>query len=256
SHHSASYTIPRKAPLSPDCDPILVDLEKKFGEKLTDFLIDWVADKPGSQDIFIIQRQYGENFDKLLEEINNFLSHHAGEIIILNIRDYHISSPSAFSTYTNKIETQFNKKLCPRPSHASEVSVQRMKDSGHQVIVISHTESEAKNRMFWPASYWPTAWPGTPDVRELFKFLEKGLDKRSPDKGYVTEAMLSPNGIFIVLNVLSNRKEALSEICNEQLIPWLKQQTPGPKGINVVICDFVSSAFCKTVVDMNKYIIS
>ncbi|KAJ8875945.1 hypothetical protein PR048_023853 [Dryococelus australis] len=76
----------------------------------------------------------------------------------------------------------------------------------------------------------------------------------SPCKVQATVKCLVDVCRFVLLHLLSDLQRSLSQICDAAIKPWLLQQTAGPKGINVVIFDFVGSAcgIASIVVNLNK----
>lgn len=123
------------------------------------------------------------------------------------------------------------------------------------IIIYRHNIQE---RIFWPASHWPTPWPETTSYSKLITFLECGLKQRKPNAGYVTQCLFTPDVKYILRYFYLNLQKCCFPL-NNLLPKWISNQKAGCKqGVNVVIADFIHTkgfSFCDTVIKLNyKYL--
>ncbi len=125
-----------------------------------------------------------------------------------------------------------------------------------QVIVIYRDTFVHNVSNFWPSSKWITLWPDTTNITELYKYLNETLKTRPPNAGFVSQCLFTPSPRFIICRLWSTLKNKCAIDCDMEIKPWiLNQRSLSPKGVNVIIADFVDFKdfdFCSIVIDINR----
>ncbi|GLG95159.1 PI-PLC X domain-containing protein 3 [Gryllus bimaculatus] len=276
SHDSGSCTISRSSAVSPDTSPVVKQLCKIFGAVVKRLVYNWVvtqhssiteqlsggiryldlriATKQHSKNLYFVHGLYGDEISNILKDVREYLDTHVKEIVILDFQHFYSFRENDHSNMLGIIHNTFGRKLCPCFDNLYHVTLNWMFAHGYQVIVVYRSRAAAYMQTCWPSSAWPTPWPNTTDVDEMFKFLTQKLASRPPNAGYVTQCVLTPDGPLILLHPFSTLEQRCASICNTASIPWLEKQIPGPEGINVVIFDFFDMAkipFCQTIIQLN-----
>ncbi|PSN32955.1 hypothetical protein C0J52_27537, partial [Blattella germanica] len=281
SHDSATYSIKRFSAVSPDAPPFVRHLSKVFGLLVKCIVYKWsitqhssiedqlqqgiryldlrLATKSENRNAFIVHGMYGANVEEIFEAVNKFLANHNGEIVILDFQHFYSFTEAAHIHLIEKINSYYQKRLCPKSYDFSHVSLQWMNNKGYQIISIYRNKAASEISTLWPSQKWRTHWPDTTSLITLFKFLERKLATRPLNLGLVTQCVLTPDMKFVLKHCCSNLREKCSKPCNRAALPWFEKQRPGNDGVNVVICDFVTLSnfpFCRNIVQLNDKLLA
>jgi hypothetical protein len=203
-----------------------------------------------------------EEINGPFKELCIFHDQHPREFVILDFQHFYDFDTRHHQLLIACIMKFFNNKLFTRnadDSNLRQLTLSNAYDNGQQLIIIYRNDSNAKNDFF--RSYdWPTPWPNATKIASLKEYLEKRLEYRSPDQGFVTQCLLTPDVNFILPRFYSSLRKTCAKKVDKQLSDWVKQQTPGQfkdgdkPTANVFLADFVdirNNNFCKNVVDLN-----
>ncbi|XP_054268613.1 PI-PLC X domain-containing protein 2-like isoform X1 [Macrosteles quadrilineatus] len=280
SHDSMSYTIKPTSDIAPDNEQIVLLLARVFGSPSRRVIHRWcatqeltllqqlnlgiryldlrISTKEGDTKLYAVHGLYGDEIYPHLQTLNNFLEEFPEEIIILDFQHFYNFSDETHELLISMIKNTFGGKLCPLPWDIMTVTLTWMLDHGYRVIAIYRDGLVEKHAELWPGVRWPTPWPQTTNSDALLKFLNKTMAHRPKNAGFVTQCLLTPDTKFVIHHPCGELRSKCSKPCLQAVIPWLKQQRPGLRGINVVITDFVEMGgdlFSKVVIGLNDLLL-
>lgn len=216
------------------------------------------------KDLFFVHGLYGPRILELCHEVNEFLKAHPGEVVVVHVQHFLVTSCEQQKQLLNQIQDIFGSKLIPFRPEDRTPSLESMAKNKFQVILFYPSkcplyQSSPKDcpDIIWPADLLPNPWANTTSEDFLRSFLTVNVSKRSSDRFYVTQGVLTPSDRFIKRNLLSSLKNKLVIKCNESLIEWMDQELEwktGPKGPNIVMTDFIDwneNLIPRIVVNMN-----
>lgn len=213
-----------------------------------------LATRRQSKELFVVHGLYGCDIKQTLNEVDQFLMSHPNEIVILDFQHFYDFSIEAHSYLLSMLGNLFGNRLCPLPRDLKQITLRWMRQNWYQVIVVYRDLAAAGLSTMWPGNSWPTPWPDTTSCTMLFSFLDEKMALRPLNAGYVTQCVLTPNVKFVILHPFSNLEAKCGTPCNRAILPWIKKQVPGPKGVNVIISDFIKMSgipFAETVIQVN-----
>nr|CAD7448405.1 unnamed protein product [Timema bartmani] len=281
SHDSGSYSLTRNSPISPDSLPLVRSLGRLFGPLVKRCVYHWsvtqhltltqqlqhgiryfdlrVSSKPLSKDLYVVHGLYGDPIKAILDQVDIFLLNHPDEIVVLDFQHFYTLTDLDHSSLMTLIGHLFGARLCPMLRNLEMVTLNYMRSRGYQVIVIYRHEAARGDLNFWFSGAWPTPWPNTTSVSAMLTFLDHRLATRPPNSGFVTQCVLTPDIRYVLLHPLTSLEQSLALHCNKAILPWVSNQRPGAKGVNVVISDFVGSGLCdltRMVVKLNSKLLA
>lgn len=212
-----------------------------------------LATKSNSDSIYFLHGLYGSEVNEPLHQIDDWLSAHPSEFIILDFQHFYAFSDDHHRQLITKIKNIFRWKLCPFYKSLDNISLQWLNSEKYQIIIIYRNIVAKNYQDLWPSGLWPTPWPNTTNTEELIEYLNKTIETRSPNMGFVSQCLLTPDTSYVMKHLCGNLHN-LSNKCRLVSFPWINAQKPGPGGINIVITDFVALSnfsFSKTVIQRN-----
>lgn len=275
SHNTMSYTIDRRNPVGPDACAFVRTLGRYCSILSKPIIFNWsvtqkdniktqldsgiryldlrVATK-GTGDIYFLHGLYGSEITKPLEDVANWLNGHANEIIILDFQHFYTFTEMNHRHLIAKINQLFRGKLCPVSSSFDRMSLRWLNSEKYQVFVIYRNIYAINQANLWPSGLWPTPWPNTVRVDQLVNFLNEELKKRVQSMGYVSQCILTPTTTYVMKHLCGTLQSNLVPLCQKQILSWIDQKKAGPKGLNIVIADFICDqnyVFPKAVIQAN-----
>jgi hypothetical protein len=196
-------------------------------------------DKFNATKLFFVHALYGPSLSKIVSKVSSFLDAHRKEFVILHFQHFHAVNEVIASRFLDELIRIFGHKMCPFSPKNAQSSLDDLLSKGHQVIVFFPSDSKIKSDKLWPPEYLPNPWANTTDIKSLAQFLDESMTKRSPDRFYVTQGVLTPDHPYIRDHFLSSLRKSLAEPCNKFLLDWIKNKEPGATGPNIVMSDFV-----------------
>lgn len=216
-----------------------------------------VAQKTTRGDFFFVHGLYGPRVSVLAEDVNTFLNRHPGEVVIFHVQHIFQMSAHRQRTFFNQLKCIFGNKICPVietivtepvPSTSAEEtscvkislpSLNYLISKKYQVLIFFPNETPIQSNLLWPSELISNPWPNTICTVELIAFLDAHNSCRPPDRLHVTQGVLTPNFSMPRLKVVSTLKKQLAIPCNRSLCDWIKTQSFGCNGPNIVMTDFV-----------------
>ena len=193
-------------------------------------------------------RLYGPRIVELCHQVNEFLNTHPGEVVVVHIQHFLDTNCEQQKHLLDQIQDIFGSKLIPfRPGNRTP-TLESMSKNKFQVILFYpsncplYQSTKECPDIIWPAELLPNPWANTTSEDFLRSFLTVNVSKRSADRFYVTQGVLTPSDRFIKRHLLSSLKSKLVIKCNESLVEWMDQELEnksGPKGPNIVMTDFI-----------------
>ena len=185
----------------------------------------------------IIHALYGEAISTPFTKILEFLKAHSSEVVILDFQHTYSFTEEDHNFLAEKIETLFDKMLCPRTELMSNLTLDYMKKKDYQVIAIYPKMAASTRTFLWPRALCPTLWANTTKIEVLEPFLKEGLKKRDDKNAFfVSQAILTPTSKTVTSHLTSSLENSLAKKCDEFAVKWLSEH---PSNLNIVIVDFM-----------------
>ncbi|XP_030606882.1 PI-PLC X domain-containing protein 1-like isoform X2 [Archocentrus centrarchus] len=180
-----------------------------------------------------------------LYELAGWLDAHPKEIVIVSCSHFESLSDEDHANLMKFILLLFSGKLC-LPQETP--TVRSCWSKGQQVIVFYDNQEMPHPKLWSRIPYW---YADSPDPKKVIAYLEERQHQGRPAGFYVTGLNLTEDIPYVFLHPFQNmRKLTLSSL--SLLLRWAGEQLPGPKGVNVMCCDFVGmSEFCSLVIKLN-----
>ena len=195
------------------------------------------GDKEDLSKFRVIHALYGEQISTPLDAIARFLEIHKSEVVILDFQHTYSFSGTDHNLLVKEIQRNFGKKLCPKNEIIANLTLDRMKERGYQVIAIYPKMATPTNLFMWPRCLCPNPWANTTKIEILSDFLKEGLEKRDDQNAFfVSQAILTPTLGTIRSHLTSSLEKTLAKICDAFVIKWLSEN---PSNLNIVIVDFI-----------------
>ena len=272
SHNSFSYSISPNSGVSPD-SPLVVQNIGKWCKPLGNkFIFKWSQGQQQdvtrqlylgiryfdirlvvykNNDIVVAHGLYGGRIQGFLEEINQFLTSHPKEFVVLDFQHFYEFKTEDHERMITLLVNIFDDKICRRDRRMRENTLDLFRQFGNQILIVYRHIITKLNDIFWPSGTWHTPWHDKIDVDELLECLNKGLTERKDGMGHVSQAILTPSVKYITLHTFGSLKK-LAYKSNEKIVSWLETKTCGMGGVNVVICDFIEGYdFTENVIKIN-----
>lgn len=211
--------------------------------------------------IYFVHGVYCEEILNPLMGLLNFLIDHPREFVILDFQHFYAFERRHHEKLISIILKLFKHKLCEPEDDDSlrRITLSNSCSNGKQLLII-YRNGVVNSKEFFRSWNFPTPWPETTKIKELKAFLDRRLEQRSPDQGFVSQVLLTPDAKFIIPRFYSSLRKACAYKVDSKMLDWLKEQTPGvfstdeKPTVNVILADFVDildNNFCKIVVDLN-----
>ncbi|XP_044740353.1 PI-PLC X domain-containing protein 3 [Chrysoperla carnea] len=276
SHDSITYTITSNSDFAPDAEEWMQKMAI-LGKPLKSFISRWsrcqeddtatqlengiryldyrLATKKDTDELFICHALYGDNATDSFHQVQEFITKHSGEIVILDLQHFYGFEPKNHKYLLNKIDEIFGDSLLHYdPDDVQNYTLDYLTNDKKCQVIIIYRDRQTENP-YWNLDKFPTPWPDTTDSKILFEKLDEGLKTRNINYGYVSQCIYTPDGKLIAKNFTSNLKRACAVKLLKTLLEWLRAQSPGPTGrLNVTIADFVGMndwIYTKSVIMLN-----
>ncbi|KAK9708818.1 hypothetical protein QE152_g26995 [Popillia japonica] len=278
SHDSFTSTIRSTSPVAPDSGELLLRL-KWLGPLLGFPLKRWVrtqdynvvkqlkagiryfdlriATKDGTEQLFFVHGQYADDVVSVLNEIENFLDTHLKEVVIIDCQHFYDFTSRDHDRLMQLLKATFGVKLLPYSTTMDHLTLDFITERyDYQVIVIYRSDKARFNEPFlWPGASFPSPWPDTVSPTDLITQLSDDINRRPLRIAFVSQCVLTPTCNFIFRNLFGSLKSKCVIPLEKMKYKWLYNQTPGPRGVNVIISDFINMTeekFAKAVIGLNE----
>ncbi|XP_072026187.1 LOW QUALITY PROTEIN: PI-PLC X domain-containing protein 3-like [Amphiura filiformis] len=193
-----------------------------------------------TSDLFFVHGLFGNTVESGLREINEWLDAHPKEVVLIDFNHFYDMSAEDHQILVLQIQQIFGDKVCPLMD-IDKSALNVLWDNKWQVIVFyCHDDTTIDKTQLWPSNCIQSIWPNTTEAPKMVNRLEAYLTRGRPnDKFYVSQGVLTPTGTTILQRISSNLKDVCAPVAMKNLLFFLKNKSIGPKGINIVIADFV-----------------
>ena len=199
---------------------------------------------------------YGSQVRTGLAEFQHFLEEHPREVVFLHFQHFYNFKEDTHKHCINLITKMFDRKLCPEPKHASDLTLKHMWEKNLQVIVLyKHSSVEQEGSLIWNTRQIENPWGNASSSGDLIKFLRNGTKgvERKDKKFHVSQAVVTPNQSMIMKHCTSSLKECCAKKAYKDIDKWLQSLSPNEHGRNIFMADFVEMGdFIQNVLRLNK----
>ncbi|XP_041459366.1 PI-PLC X domain-containing protein 3-like [Lytechinus variegatus] len=273
SHDSFSFFLDCQSPVSSGSPDTVRNLVAVFGDAAKKIVHNWsvtqslnfkqqldlgiryfdfrISRCPGKEGFYFVHGLHGLQVSNGLREINDWLNEHPREVVIIDFNHLYCMQEK-HDQLISCIEGAFSSKLCPEMD-LEAVTLNVLCDEGWQVITIYHDETSVKHPNIWQGRSIHSVWPNTTEAPKMVNILNAHHTRGRPqDKFYVSQGVLTPTGTTILQHIGSNLKDVLATAAIRNTKFFLKDKAIGPKGINIVIADFVEmEQYVESVLALN-----
>ena len=292
THDSGTYQWDPELGASPDSNltvSIQDKLDKlgKVGDVLTDKILDQVFERMCQCQDMSIQQQlqagvryldlrvaYHADLGKfytchgvfcvdmvtILQEINDFLTAHSKEIVILDFNHLYAMEAPQHTELAAMIVDTLGDKVAVRGDLQPNSPVQQYWDAGAQAVIVYHdgeTQRASDNKL-WFKGCLKSPWPNKNDTQELKdKLEERFASDRQPDKFFVLQGILTPDGELIKEEILgsgggSTSIKSIAGRVSGKVVDWVENDWKDQQQ-NVVIVDFFQDCcMVPAIINLNR----
>jgi hypothetical protein len=176
------------------------------------------------------------------------------KIVILDCQHFYDLSAKDHERFIAFLVATFGPKLLPCGESMTHLTLDHITKKCKSQVILIYRNKQMSRQFLWPSACFPTPWPNTTSISYLLSFLSRGLTHRNFSVGFISQCVLTPTVWYAFTNLFSSLKNKCALPLAPEKHNWLKRQSPGKGGINIVICDFVdyqAYQFCKEVVNLN-----
>jgi hypothetical protein len=274
SHNSFTYYLDKSAALSPCAPEVARYLTTLFGPLAKSIIHSWsvtqslgvedqlkagiryfdirVGSRADTDELYAVHGLYGPTIDSCLCSLDKFLDSHPEEIVLLDFNHFYDMDSSAHHRLVDSLLHRFSSRMCP-VMDMSCLTLRTLWDTGLQLVVFYHDhDSVEQHFQLWPGSIIPAFWHNKQTVDQLVEAVDAMRCKRPPTDFYVSQGVLTPDTWYIASHVGQNLRSNICDGTLQPFVDWLRRQTIGCHGVNIVTMDFVElTQFIPTVVALN-----
>ncbi|XP_050298062.1 PI-PLC X domain-containing protein 3-like isoform X2 [Anthonomus grandis grandis] len=215
-----------------------------------------VSAKSRENNLYFCHGMYSCKVEPVLNEISTFLETHSKEVVILDFQHFYGFTQQTHGKLMQMLLKTYGTKLLPYSDHMDHLSLDYMTSQfSYQVITVYRSDAARFGQpLFWPSASFPTPWANTIDHNALFNFLDDKIKDRKDNVGFITQIVLTPTLTDILFNSCTTLEQKLAIDFEDLRTGWISKQTPGRRGVNIVIGDFIDlsdNLFTKTVINLN-----
>jgi len=195
----------------------------------------------------IVHGLYGKEIGQQLQIIDEFLTNHPKEVVILDFSALYEFTEADHTELINMILSCFNGKLAKRQASFDNVTLNQLNEINSQAIVLY--DANIDNEYLWNRSLISSPWPNVQDTASLVGFLNEEVAKDHLNL-FVAQGVISPDAKTILANLASTLKQwGMEQDVENTVIGWAGVQDK--QKLNIVIADFVTSHFCESIIKCN-----
>ena len=276
SHDSFSYYLDETSEVAPGSPDTVRNLVSVFGNAAKKIVHNWsvtqsltfkqqldhgiryfdlrVSNRHKSQELYFVHGLFGNTVESGLREIEEWLQAHPKEVILIDFNHFFNMTAEDHQILSVQILQIFGDKVCPM-TDMEKCALNVLWDNQWQVIVLHcHEPVTIDNPKLWPRDcHIASPWPNTTEPTKMVNILEAQMTRGRPlGKFYVSQGILTPTGTTILQHIGRNLKDVLAPVAMKNLLFFLKDKTVGPRGVNIVIADFVElEEFVSKVLALN-----
>lgn len=226
-----------------------------------------ISTKPNdSTHLYFVHGLFCEEITEPLKEMLEFLLKNPSEFVIIDFQHFYDFETIHHEKLIQLFMQSFEKLIYGRDAaeaNLSQLTLNGARALNKQMLVI-YRNGQNIPPQFYPSNDYPTPWPNSTSVRELQEYLDKRLMLRTPETGFISQCVLTPDVKYILPRFYSSLRQTCAKKVNKKMLGWIKEQQPGKFGkgekptSNVFLADFIDirdSNFSKIVIDLNMKIV-
>lgn len=205
---------------------------------------------------------YGTSLDNVIKDIQEFIRKNPKEILLLDFNHlYNMTSKSTgqdmHSALARKLKEAFGNKIVPKQVGIN-MSIQQLWDKGYQIIILYDDQATVNaNDHLLSQDNIKSPWPNKQNIDDLRRSLINNINSRDMDKLFVLQGILTTDDKMVKsgLNPLSRAPgslEAVAKKVTPMVTQWIKDFHKEGKKLNIVIVDFFTPEYVKTIVELNR----
>lgn len=275
SHDSGAFFLDKNSPVAPDEGKTIKNLVHVFGHCAKNIIYKWsitqnqcfakqmehgiryfdmrVAYESTTKEYTFLHGLFGQSYQLIFKDINEFLNKHPKEIVILDFNHLYIEG-TQHAEFLHIVKEYLGDKMYGPGKLGTKSSLSDIWETKKQVIALYDDKGSVKSDpKLWSQSQIYSPWFNTAKATDLINQLDKRFNDLRHDCYNVFQAILTPQTSTIVWHAAGSLKTTLALDCDKHVNSWLdKILAEKKKGVNIVICDFVcASDFASKVVALN-----
>ncbi|XP_038069136.1 PI-PLC X domain-containing protein 3-like [Patiria miniata] len=275
SHDSFSYTLDLNTPVSPSSPDTVRNLVSAFGNMAKKIVYSWsvtqsltfrqqldrgiryfdlrVSTMNGKPELYFVHGLYGAEVGTCLREIKAWTDEHPKEVIFLDFNHLYEMQEADHEQLVATLLSVFDSKLCP-VINIETTALNVLWEKGWQVLVFYHHHGIVQDHPeLWSGDFMPSVWPNVTEAPKMVNLLEAHFTRgRPPGKFYVSQGVLTPTGTTVLQYISRSLKDVFALIAIKNVQYFMKDKAVGPKGLNIIIADFVEMGdFIPSVLALN-----
>lgn len=196
---------------------------------------------------------------EILQEIKEFLDAHSKEIVLLDFNHFYDMEKEHHDQLAALITSTLGAdKMATTPPLKATSLVQEFWDAGAQAVVIYHDTPtrDASDGKLWHKFTIDSPWPNKNKTKELQENLDTKIKKRNPNKFFVLQGILTPDGELIKDEILENKGDtsvrSIASRVSGKVANWVSEDW-NQETHNVVIVDFFEECcMVPAIINLNK----
>ncbi|NDI36293.1 hypothetical protein [Chengkuizengella sediminis] len=160
---------------------------------------------------------YGEKVEDILNGVQNFVTRHPKEIVILDFQHFHEMKPESYDHLVSLLDSKFSNQLITR----NELQTNTLEDlwsNGKNIVVLFGEDHHYNNinpsvtisnyidntKVLKRSTSLVSPWPNTDDISELREKIYSNLEDARDEKLFVSQMVMTPTTPSISENIYMN----------------------------------------------------
>ena len=212
-----------------------------------------VSTLKGKAELYFVHGLYGAEVGACLCEIRSWLDKHPKEVVLLDFNHLYEMENTDHEQLVATLLSVFDSKLCP-VIDIETTALNVLWERGWQVLAFyHHPVTVGDHPELWSGAYMPSVWPNVTEAPKMVNLLEAHFTRGRPQgKFYVSQGVLTPTGTTVLQYISRSLQDVFALIAIKNVQHFMKDKGIGPKGLNIVIADFVELGdFIPSVLALN-----
>lgn len=238
------------------CQDKSIQEQLEFGIRYVDLRVAYHAD---SESFMTCHGVYCVNMMEILTEINDFLSAHPKEILVMEFKKLFDMEAEQHTALITMICDVLGDKVANRNVCTQESTVQEFWDNGFQAVVLYENKeaADASEGKIWPLRSIYSPWPNAGDTTELYGKLNEKVQGNNGKRLFVIQGILTPDADLIQKELWDGNGDmsikTIAKSCGGKVVDWVEEEWKPQNSINIVIVDFFENCgLLPAVINYNR----